>query len=219
MNNLNEYKKRFYNLMESTLGDVKPLIMENKGFCLTKFKDTSLPSYKNCMFEGVTPQTFGNYVDRNGSDGHIYPKNGQTTDYTGGKSAYFIDSSGKKVYMIETGVFDTGGVAGFLDDPILITILDYMVANKYITKYNKDLPSQTLRELPSNISKRGSMGQFIVTLPSPPKNATGPSPITNFTYWPKAHIYYYDRNKPTDFIFTDEGVIDQTFLTLIQNRK
>ena len=28
MNNLNEYKRRFYNLMESTLGDVKPLISE-----------------------------------------------------------------------------------------------------------------------------------------------------------------------------------------------
>ena len=28
MENINEYKKRFYNLMESTLGDVKPLISE-----------------------------------------------------------------------------------------------------------------------------------------------------------------------------------------------
>jgi len=28
MNNINEYKKRFYNLMESTLGDVRPLISE-----------------------------------------------------------------------------------------------------------------------------------------------------------------------------------------------
>ena len=28
MKNINEYKKRFYNLMESTLGDVKPLISE-----------------------------------------------------------------------------------------------------------------------------------------------------------------------------------------------
>jgi len=28
MRNINEYKKRFYNLMESTLGDVKPLISE-----------------------------------------------------------------------------------------------------------------------------------------------------------------------------------------------
>jgi hypothetical protein len=28
MRNINEYKKRFYNLMESTLGDVRPLISE-----------------------------------------------------------------------------------------------------------------------------------------------------------------------------------------------
>ena len=28
MTNINDYKKRFYNLMESTMGDVKPLIME-----------------------------------------------------------------------------------------------------------------------------------------------------------------------------------------------
>ena len=28
MKNINEYKKRFYNLMESTMGDVKPLISE-----------------------------------------------------------------------------------------------------------------------------------------------------------------------------------------------
>lgn len=30
MNNINEYKKRFYNLMESTMGDAKPLINEQK---------------------------------------------------------------------------------------------------------------------------------------------------------------------------------------------
>jgi hypothetical protein len=29
MRNINEYKKRFYNLMESTMGDVKPLISED----------------------------------------------------------------------------------------------------------------------------------------------------------------------------------------------
>ena len=31
MKNINEYKRRFYNLMESTLGDVKPLIAEQSG--------------------------------------------------------------------------------------------------------------------------------------------------------------------------------------------
>ena len=30
MNNINQYKKRFYNLMESTMGDAKPLIIEGK---------------------------------------------------------------------------------------------------------------------------------------------------------------------------------------------
>ena len=221
MNNLNEYKRRFYNLMESTLGDVKPLIMEDKGFCLTKFKDTSLPMYKRCMFEGVSRENFGSMVDNNANN-HIYPTYGSVVDYTDGKPARFTDSSGKKVYMIETHVVDMGGVPLFLDDPILKNVLDYMVTNKYITGYDEDLPGRTLRELPQkypNISKKGSKGQIIVTLPAAPKDATGPSPITNFIYWQKAHIYYYDRNKPTDFIFTDDGNIDQTFLTLIQNRK
>ena len=31
MKNINDYKNRFYNLMESTMGDVKPLIMEQSG--------------------------------------------------------------------------------------------------------------------------------------------------------------------------------------------
>ena len=31
MKNINDYKKIFYNLMESTLGDVRPLIMEQSG--------------------------------------------------------------------------------------------------------------------------------------------------------------------------------------------
>ena len=29
MENINNYKDRFYNLMESTIGDVKPLLTEN----------------------------------------------------------------------------------------------------------------------------------------------------------------------------------------------
>ena len=31
MKNINDYKNRFYNLMESTMGDVRPLIMEQSG--------------------------------------------------------------------------------------------------------------------------------------------------------------------------------------------
>ena len=207
-------------LMESTLGDVKQLIMENKGFCLTKYKDTSHPMYKRCMFEGVSPRNFGSWVDNNW-DNHIYPKYGSGLDYTDGKPAYFRDSSGKQVFMTETHVVDMGGVPLFLDDPILKNVLDYMVTNKYITGYDKDAYWRTFHQLLQKkvFAKRGARGETIVTLPAAPKDATGPSPITNFIYWPKAHMYYYDRNKPTDFIFTDDGNIDQTFLTLIQNRK
>lgn len=222
MNTINEYKNRFYNLLETTIGDVKPLISEDdsKGFCLKKYKDTSNLNYKRCMFEGVTKENFINLVHNNANnDNRIYKVYGSYVDYVNGKPVYFKDSSGKQVFMIQTSVVDTGGVPLFLDDPILKTILDYMVANKYIASYDKDSPGQTLRELPSNISKKGPSGEIIVTLPAAPKNATGPSPITKFTYWPKAHIYYYDKNKPTDYIFTDDGNIDQTLLTLIQNRK
>ena len=168
-------------------------------------------------------------VDNNGwRSNRIYSTYGGSVDYTAGKSAYFKDSSGKQVFMIQTKVVDTGGVPIFLDDPILINILDYMVTNKYITAVETNFhtdkieTAKTLRELPTkypNIAKKGSIGETIVTLPAPPKGATGPSPITNFIYWPKAHMYYYDRKKPTDYIFTDDGNIDQTFLTLIQNRK
>ena len=221
---ITEEERRFIRgmyLMESTLGDVKQLIMENKGFCLTKFKDTSHPMYKRCMFEGASPENFGSMVDNNANN-HIYPTYGSGLDYTDGKPARFTDSSGKQVFMTQTNVVDMGGVPLFLDDPILKNVLDYMVTNKYITGYDKQYPARALRELLQKnpkMAKRGSRGEIIVTLPAAPKDATGPSPITNFIYWPNAHMYYYDRNKPTDFIFTDDGNIDQTFLTLIQNRK
>jgi hypothetical protein len=192
------------------------------GFCLTKFKDTSLQSYKWCAFEGVSREKFEGMVDFN-SNNHIYSTGGGSVNYSRGNSVYFVDSSGNKVYMIRTGVIDMGGVPIFLDDSILKQILDYMVTNKYIESYSKNKSLRmVLYELPNNypnISKRGSSGQIIVTLPDAPKDATGPSPITNFTYWPKAHIYYYNKDKPTDYIFTDDGSIDQTFLTLIKNRK
>ena len=45
MTNINNYKKRFYNLMESTMGDVKPLIIEQSSggdvSCTEEYNGTS----------------------------------------------------------------------------------------------------------------------------------------------------------------------------------
>lgn len=49
MENINEYKKRFYNLMESTLGDVKPLISEDAQF--NEYVDLNLESFFLWVFD------------------------------------------------------------------------------------------------------------------------------------------------------------------------
>ena len=45
--NVEQYKKRFYNLMESTMGDVKPLINEIDDMVKKTFKLRIKESYKN----------------------------------------------------------------------------------------------------------------------------------------------------------------------------
>jgi len=66
MKNINEYKKRFYNLMESTLGDVKPLISEQSSEVI-KIKAWVLKSSRD---RDVTPDynfdTTNHQLDNNG---------------------------------------------------------------------------------------------------------------------------------------------------------
>ena len=45
--NVEQYKKRFYNLMESTMGDVKPLINEIDDMVKKTFKSRIQKSYKH----------------------------------------------------------------------------------------------------------------------------------------------------------------------------
>ena len=45
--NVEQYKKRFYNLMESTMGDVKPVINEIDDMVKKTFKLRIKESYKN----------------------------------------------------------------------------------------------------------------------------------------------------------------------------
>ena len=54
MNNLNEYKRRFYNLMESTLGNVKPLIYE-----ATQYEEFVTPTMDMLSY-GVVYTLIGN---------------------------------------------------------------------------------------------------------------------------------------------------------------
>jgi hypothetical protein len=189
---------------------------DTKNFCLKKYGDTSKPQYQSCMFTDINTKNFDNVLSSQVlQKNRIYEKNPSVR--------YFKDSSGKNVYTIKTKILDIGGIPKFMDESVIIQILDYMVANKYIESYDKsslgigkklfDLPAKN-----SKIAKKGSKGETIVSLPDPPKDASGVSPITNFTYWPNAYVYYYDPKTPTNYVFTDDGTTDPTFLDLIQNR-
>ena len=221
MKNIENYKTRFYALMESTMGDVKPLISEStgKGYCLTKYSEGT-QEYKKCMFEGATNNNFAGYVNGN-TNNKIYKKN-HTSSYVWGKPYFFKDSNDSTVSFILTDIFDTGGVPRFTDESVVKDVLKYMVDNGYIDSYNSANPSLTLKNLHNknkDIATKGSIGEIIVKMPAPPKNAKGVSPITSFTYWPSAHVYYYDTKTPSGYIFNDTGEIDSTFLNLIQKRK
>jgi peptidoglycan hydrolase-like protein with peptidoglycan-binding domain len=62
MNNIEQYRKRFYNLMESTMGDVKPLIVEKD----THVKDFQ---YMDGKFTGILtdgkPDGWGDFINKN----------------------------------------------------------------------------------------------------------------------------------------------------------
>jgi len=70
MKNLNEYKRRFYTLMESTIGDVKPLISEQVN------KDTFIEELKNQGF--TLTISAGYYIagKQTKGDAYILTKNG-----------------------------------------------------------------------------------------------------------------------------------------------
>lgn len=230
MNTIREYQKRFYNLLESTIGDVKPLINEeaSKGYCLKRWKDTSTLTYKNCMFIGATPSNFGTMVnDRSNFQEKVYPLNPQNNNYKEGSRFYFKNPSGKKVIMEFAPTLETSGIPELIlvtegVNPQIKHILNYMVTNQFLN--SSDITSATkvktaLYNLPvkkPSIAKYGSKGEVIVDMPAPEKKGEL-APITNFLYWPKAHVYYYSELEP-NYIFTDEGSIDSTFLDLIQNR-
>jgi hypothetical protein len=79
MNNLNEYKNRFYNLMESTIGDIKPLISEQN------FKDELIKQgYKDITSwflsdVGVVYIPDGKYVGE-GTQDYVHIKTPQGID-------------------------------------------------------------------------------------------------------------------------------------------
>jgi hypothetical protein len=103
MNKIEQYKNRFFNLMESTIGDVKPLIneqTENPFYTFLKGK-----KYKMYKFDEWSK--LNEYGEIKGS---LKPFN-----YNGGDTLYFknVDDSplpyrlitdGKKVYFLKPGV-------------------------------------------------------------------------------------------------------------------
>lgn len=64
MKNIEQYKNRFFNLMESTIGDVKPLIME-------QLNDTDIKEYKgkwsisNVMKKEASKKMYKDAIDKN----------------------------------------------------------------------------------------------------------------------------------------------------------
>jgi hypothetical protein len=78
MKNINDYKKRFYNLMESTMGDVRPLIFENEPISPIRPMTADEPISDEALngFTDVGPTTYRNgtwktYVKED-SDGGFY---------------------------------------------------------------------------------------------------------------------------------------------------
>jgi hypothetical protein len=84
MNNLNEYKNRFYTLMESTMGNVKPLISEQMNNS-SHFKDELINlGYKDITSwflsdVGVVYIPDGEYVGEGNQD-YVYIKTPQGID-------------------------------------------------------------------------------------------------------------------------------------------
>lgn len=231
MKNLNEHINRMKQLIGAKHGVIKPFVNEEdlKGFCLKKFKDTSKPAYKFCMFDGLNLGNIANKILTNyQAQNAIYPVNANSTQYNGGSRFKFYDSSNKVVYMEQAAIMDVGGVPNLIRvtsgiNPKVKTILDYMVENQFLNSSdikNVSSVNSALSNLPTtkpSIAKKGTNSEIIVSMPKSAK--TGElAPITNFIYWKRANLYYYDETNP-EFIFTDEGAVDSTFLSLIQNRK
>jgi hypothetical protein len=97
MNNIEQYRKRFYNLMESTMGDVRPIISEQPTQ-QPRMTDTSY--FMNKIVVSDTQAILNKFI---GKTMYLYNKNG-TCQSSGGKNVVFIDGKPAKVEEYTSGV-------------------------------------------------------------------------------------------------------------------
>ena len=92
MGNINEYKRRFNTLLESKMGDVKPLIMEQALPLPPKFSDAKTGAYFILLQSGNWNPAL---------DSNMFPFSAGTytltpaTDDPNGSSAFLVDSKGE----------------------------------------------------------------------------------------------------------------------------
>lgn len=90
MNNIEQYRKRFYNLMESTMGDVRPIISEQPT---QQSRMTDSSYFMNKIVVSDTQAVLDKFK---GKSMYLYRKNG-TCQSSGGKNVVFIDGKEAKI--------------------------------------------------------------------------------------------------------------------------
>jgi len=97
MNNIEQYKKRFYNLMESTMGDVRPIISEQPT---QQPKMTDTQYFMNKVVVSDTQAILDKFK---GKSMYLYNKNG-TCQSSGSRNVVFIDGKVAKTEEYTSGV-------------------------------------------------------------------------------------------------------------------
>ncbi len=97
MNNIEQYKERFYNLMESTMGDVRPIISEQPT---QQPRMTDSSYFMNKVVVSDTQAVLDKFM---GKSMYLYRKNG-TCQSSGGKNVVFIDGKEAKIEEYTSGV-------------------------------------------------------------------------------------------------------------------
>ena len=128
MENITEYKRRFYNLMESTLGDVKPLISEQN--------EKKIPNLQVRVLTVKNPETFGdldNHVEvTTDTNSILFGKCMANTDIAKRNNCFSL-----KTTTMENGTYPPKSFSG--------EILVYHKGLEYRCKLNKPCIPKSLK--------------------------------------------------------------------------
>jgi hypothetical protein len=97
MKNIEQYKKRFFNLMESTIGDIRPIISEQPT------QQPKMTDTRYFMNKVVVSDTQAILDKFKGKSMYLYKKNG-TCQSSGGKNVVFIDGKEAQIEKYTSGV-------------------------------------------------------------------------------------------------------------------